>query len=220
MFKKKECKSCGVKISSKYKFCPNCGNFTSKKFKKNNSGMLGENDFDNEFKNVSSPLFTGIGGKMMGKMLENAMKMLENEMQKEMKGKNFEPRMDHKLFIDGKKINLDHNHPKKRSEEKKEIPSSELPQGNWKKFSELPKKEPNTNVRRFSDKVIYEINMPGVKSEKDLSIIKLENNIEIKAVSKNKAYKKLIPMNFPITNYNLSNGKLVLELGIDEPARI
>ena len=43
---------------------------------------------------------------------------------------------------------------------------------------------------------------------------------EIKRVSKNKVYQKLIPVNFPITNYNLSKGKLVLELGINEPARI
>tara|TARA_Y100000310_G_scaffold322704_1_gene382044 strand:+ start:4078 stop:4740 length:663 start_codon:yes stop_codon:yes gene_type:complete len=220
MFGKKGCNNCGEKISSKYKFCPNCGNFTNKKFKKNDSGMLGEDDLVNEFKNFSNSIFGGMGGKMIGKMIENTMKMLEKEMQKEIKRKNFQPKVDYRLFIDGKKINFDDDHGKKIKNEKKEILSSELPQGNWKKFSELPKKEPNTNVRRFSDKVIYEIYMPGVKSEKDLSIIKLENNIEIKGVSKDKAYKKLIPMNFPITDYNLSKGKLVLELGINEPARI
>lgn len=220
MFGKKECNNCGEKISSKYKFCPTCGNFTSKKYKKDNSGMLGEDDFINGFENFSNSIFGGIGGKMIGKMLENAMKMLENEMQKEIKRKNFQPKVDYKMFINGKRINLDYENPRKIKQQKKEIPSSELPRGNWKKFSKLPKKEPSTNVRRFSDRVIYEIYMPGVNSEKDLSIIKLENNIEIKAVSKNKAYKKLIPMNFPITNYNLSKGKLVLELGINEPARI
>lgn len=220
MFEKKECKNCGEKIRSKHKFCPNCGNLSSKKFKKNDLGMLGENDSVNEFENFSNSIFGGIGGKMIGKMLENAMKMLENEMQKEIKRKNFQPKIDYKMFIDGKRINLDYGNPRRIKKQKKEIPSSDLPQGNWKKFSELPKKEPSTNVRRFSDKVIYEIYMPGVKSEKDLSIIKLENNIEIKGASKNKVYQKLIPMNFPITNYNLSNGKLVLELGINEPARI
>ena len=220
MFGKKECNNCGENISGKYKFCPNCGNFTSKKYKKDDFGMLGENDFINEFENFSNSMFSGIGGKMIGKMLENAMKLLEREMQKEIKRKNFQPKIDYKMFIDGKRINLDYENPKIIKKQKKEIPSSELPQGNWKKFSELPKKEPSTNVRRFSDKVIYEIYMPGVKSEKDLSIIKLENNIEIKGVSKNKAYEKLIPMNSPITDYNLSQGKLILELGINEPARI
>lgn len=220
MFGKKECKNCGGKINGKSNFCPNCGNSISNKYGKEDSGMLGENDSSNEFENFSNSIFGGIGGKMIGKMLENAMKLLEREMQKEIKRKNFQPKVDYKMFIDGKRINLGYETPKKIKKQIREIPSSELPQGNFKKFSELPKKEPNTNVRRFSDKVIYEIHMPGVKSEKDLSIIKLENNIEIKGISKNKAYKKLIPMNFPLTDYNLSKGKLVLELGINEPVRI
>ena len=54
--------------------------------------------------------------------------------------------------------------------------------------------------------------MPGVKSIKDLSIVKLENSIEIKAIAGKKAYVKLIPINLPVSDYNFSNGKLVLEL--------
>src|SRR3989344_3748821 len=49
------------------------------------------------------------------------------------------------------------------------------------------------SIRRFADRVVYEIALPGVKSIKDISITKLENSIEIKAVSKDKAYFKLIP---------------------------
>ena len=44
------------------------------------------------------------------------------------------------------------------------------------------------------------------------SIIKLESSIEIKAVSKENAYSKLIPINLPITNFNFSNEKLILEM--------
>ena len=108
-----------------------------------------------------------------------------------------------------------HTHQKIKKQ-KKEISSNNLPQNHLKKFSKLPKNEPKTNVRRFSDKVIYEINIPGVKSIKDVSIIKLENNIEIKAITKDKAYNKLIPFNFPITDYNFSRGKLILELDSKE----
>ena len=50
------------------------------------------------------------------------------------------------------------------------------------------------------------------KTKKYISIVKLENSIEIKAVSKKKAYIKLIPINMPITNYQLEKGKLILEL--------
>ena len=56
--------------------------------------------------------------------------------------------------------------------------------------------------------------MPGIKSIKDISIIKLENSIELKAISKNKAYFKLIPINLPITNYGILKERLILEFGV------
>jgi len=54
--------------------------------------------------------------------------------------------------------------------------------------------------------------MPGVKSMKAVSIIQLENSIEIKALAKDKVFHKIIPINLPIRKYNLEKGKLVLEL--------
>ena len=54
--------------------------------------------------------------------------------------------------------------------------------------------------------------MPGVKSIKEISIRKLEKSIEIRAVSKDKAYSKIIPVNLPILDYELEKGKLILEL--------
>jgi len=38
----------------------------------------------------------------------------------------------------------------------------------------LPRHEPATNIRRLSNKVVYEIEMPEIKSIEDISIIKLE----------------------------------------------
>jgi len=54
--------------------------------------------------------------------------------------------------------------------------------------------------------------MPGVKSIKDVSVNQLENSIEIKAVAKDNSYFKLIPINLPVLDYELSEEKLVLEL--------
>ena len=75
------------------------------------------------------------------------------------------------------------------------------------------KKEPITSVKRFSDKVIYEISLPGVESQKELSITKLENSIEVRAKSKNNSYFKVIPIDSPITGYGFEKGKLSLEFG-------
>ena len=211
MFGKKECSRCKERSSRKHNFCPNCGvPFNGKNSRKSDFGMLGESDAEEEMEVVNS-LFGGFGGKMMGKMLESAMKMLEKEMQKEMK--KTKPKTNLQLFVNGKKIDLG-NYPQENKMEEEEMSIGKLPNSDLKGFSDLKKKEPSTNVRRLSNKVIYEVDMPGIDSEKDLSIVKLENSIEIKAMSKNKAYKKIIPIGLPIKNYNLSKGKLVLELGV------
>ncbi|HLA23217.1 MAG TPA: hypothetical protein VJZ93_01640 [Candidatus Nanoarchaeia archaeon] len=211
MFGKKECDECGEKIEKKYNFCPFCGNFTGKKQKKKDYGMIGENDFLNEFEQFSNSVLGGPGGKMIGKMLESAMKMLEKEMRKNSTNSKF----DYEFSVNGDRVNLDYGNLREK-EQKRYVPYSELPNGTLKNFSTLSRKEPKTNVKRFSNKLIYEVFMPGVNSEKNVAITKLESNIEVKAVSSKNSYKKILPVNFPITNYNLNKGKLILELAIKE----
>ncbi len=97
----------------------------------------------------------------------------------------------------------------------------DLPQTSPKKFAGLPKKEPETNIRRLSNKIVYEIKMPDVKSIEDVSITQLESSIEIKALAtpkrkKKYVYSKIIPVNLPIKKYNLLKEKLVLELETQE----
>lgn len=217
MLKKKECKKCGMKVNGKYEFCPYCGNLLIENFKEEDWGMLGKNDFFEEQKQFANP-FSGKG--ILGKMLGSAIKMFEKELQKEMRTSNFQPKTNFKLIINGKEVD-----PKnikvsrqiiekpivKKSKKQIKMPSN-FSKENLKKFSSLPREEPLTNIRRLSNKVIYEIDLPGIKSTKDISIIKFESSIEIKAIAKNKAYFKLITINLPIINYNLSEEKLVLEL--------
>lgn len=216
MFGKRECQRCDFKSSGKFNFCPNCGVPFNIGKSKEDYGMLGENDISNNFLDMRNPFLPGMSGKMMGKMFESAVRMLEKEMQREMKKQN--PRTNFQLFVNGKKVNIEKNlnNQIKAKRQKREVNMEKLPQANLKKFGDFPKKEPETNVRRFSDKVIYEINMPGLKSEKEISIIKLENSIEIKALGNDVIYKKIIPISLPITDYKISNDKLVLELGLKE----
>ncbi len=200
MFKKKTCKNCGKKINSESNFCPNCGINLKKgkeKYQKKDWGMLGKDDNPKQ-----EEILPGMSGGMLGKMLQGAMKMLEKEMQKDIKqnmNQNF------KLMINGKEVNLN-----QKPQETKKLPANIL-----KDFSKYPKHEPKTNIKRIENKLVYELNIPEVKSLKDVSIQKLENSIEIKAISKNKAYKKIIPFNLPILNYELSKDKLVLEMKED-----
>ena len=238
MFNKKTCQRCGRKTSKDNSFCPHCGIPLKKGQKKEEFGMLGENDSMSEFEALSNSMFGsmgGIGGNFMNKMLSNMMGMVEKELEKEMKNSrinpqnqnsnmnnnpnmNGMPRTKIRLMINGKEINLNNMNsnmsqsPEKREKQKVAIPKfKRFSEEQAKKFSKLPKKEPKTELKRIADKISYEIEIPGVESIENISINTLENSIEIKAIADEKAYSKSIPLNLPIVDYAFSKGLLVLE---------
>jgi hypothetical protein len=110
MFNKRNCKRCGEKISNKYSFCPRCGTPIGKKKREEDFGMLGEDDSMEDLDIFSNSLFGKLGGGVMNKMLANAMKTLEKEMQTGAKAQNPNlnnfPRTKFRLMINGKEINL------------------------------------------------------------------------------------------------------------------
>jgi len=204
MFNKRYCRNCREKVSSKYRFCPSCGR-EIENYKEEDWGMLGREDVLGE-ESFANPFFTGFGGRMLNNMLGNAFKMLE----KEMKNVEKTPGSNVRLMINGKEIQI--GQQKKPREAIRKIPKREFGKEQLKKILELPKKEPKTILKRMGDKIIYEIEMPEVKSLNDVLINNLENGIEIKAIGESTIYSKTIPINMPITNQTLSEGKLFLEL--------
>lgn len=233
MFNKKRCKRCGEKIDGKFDFCPYCGNQSQNEEAEEGWGMLGRNDFSNPFQNSFNEIKLPAGLNMifnsLMKNLEKEFQNMDKEMGREMNSsKNIKNPMVKKSGISISisssgdmppeiKINQFGNPGREFREVERQIIQKPI-QKNFneekiKRFSKLPREEPSTNVRRLSNKVVYEIDLPGVKSAEDVSIIKLENSIEIKAVTKDKAYFKLLPIKLPIINYKVSDGKLVLELG-------
>ncbi len=213
MLRKKECKKCGKKVSGKDQFCSNCGFKLNSNAKEDSQewGMLGQEDDYVREMNPFENLLGNINSKVVGKMIGTAIKMIEKEIQKEVNEQKKMPQAKIRLSINGKEIELNEDSRKSEKGSCLEIPHN-LSEEGIKKISKLPKEEPLTNIRRLSNKVIYEIKMPQVKSFEDISIIPLENSIEVKGVGKNKAYSKLIPLNLPIVGCNLSKGKLILEL--------
>ncbi len=221
MFKRKECSKCNKKVSEKTNFCPNCGNSFLEN--KEDFGMLGKEDSENLFENsnmLANSLLGNLGTNIFGKMLNSTMKMLEKEMQKEMNSPNFNniPNGRFELFINGKRVNPENikvSQKRINPEVKKQKVASRakhFSEEQQQKFSRLLHEEPKTNVKRLSDRVVYEIEIPEVSSLEDISIIPLENSIEIKAISKEKAYAKTLQINFPILSYDLLDKKLILEL--------
>jgi RNA polymerase subunit RPABC4/transcription elongation factor Spt4 len=217
MFNKEKCKKCKKKISENYSFCPYCG--TNLDENQVDWGMLGKNDFESFAKEMKLPLgFNTIFNSLM----KNLSKEFETQM------RDVQPqKKTNEIKKDGISISIStfgNGAPKIKVSEmgKKQTTKKENPkfQQNFftkekaQEFIESPKVEPKTNIRRLSSKVIYELEMPDVSGMEDVSIIKLENSIEIKAIGKKKSYSKVIPINLPITSYDLSEGKLILELGV------
>jgi len=212
MFKKVICINCKKKTSKDYKFCPECGHFL--KDSKKDWGMLGKEDEIQDIEPPSNSFFGGINEKFLGKMLGGAMKMLEKEMEKDMKKSSQAPFTNFKIVINGREIKSGGQQRVQQKEKKYAKKIDKLfSQVNLKKFQESQKQEPATDIRRFSDKIIYEIFLPGVNSMDNISISELGNSIEVRAVGKNKAYFKSIPINLPVIGYGLNKSKFTLEFG-------
>ncbi|MCS4542135.1 MAG: zinc ribbon domain-containing protein, partial [Euryarchaeota archaeon] len=74
----------------------------------------------------------------------------------------------------------------------------------------LVTEEPKSALRRVDDKIIIEMELPEVKSERDIDIKKLGESIEVKAFTDDKAYFKIIrvPIGVKIAKKALEEGKL------------
>ncbi len=221
MFSKKKCPRCNDSIKNSYEFCPSCGK-QIKQLDKHEFGMFGKNDFIEEQNNFQNPFLGGVTGGIIGKMLGSTMKMLEKELQKDMQNnsKNLSTNIGNtkfELFINGKRISPQNIRVTKnpiQAQEKKVQKTKKiyLPYNELKGFTELPRTEPKTSIRRLSDSIVYDMKLPGVKTEKDISIQKIGEVIEIKAIAKNKAYSKTITINLPVIGYEFSKENLILEL--------
>ena len=216
MFGKKQCKRCGERLEKDFAFCPYCG-FTQERKKDDfwNDGFLDEFDFNSLFSKFP-----------FGNLMQEIEKQFR-EIDKTIKKEPIErmPRESGisisisssdfgKPVIKVRKIGKGEQIPlqiKSMGGEPKEV-QHKIEEKEIERISRLPRKEAETKVRRLTDKIVYEIELPGVESLKNISISKLENSIEVKAFTKDKAYFKLIPLNLPILRYGLKNEKLILEL--------
>jgi HSP20 family molecular chaperone IbpA len=154
---------------------------------------------------------------IIDKAMDSAINMIERDLQREEgeSGKRI-PKQNFQIMINGQKVDpasLGLASPPKKKKASKV--SKLFDEERRKKMMELPEREPKTNVRRLSNKVLYELSIPGVNSLEDISINQLEDSIEIKAISLKNAYRKLIPVSLPIKHYSVSKGKLTLEFASD-----
>lgn len=211
MFSKK-CPKCDEKVKKDFKFCPFCSGNLVSKYDQDDYGFLGKDDFIEENMSFTDNFMDKMFNSAM-KLLERQMKNLNNEMGNPRHNPNHKfnqnpPGLNVQFFVNGEKV-----FPEKQKLNQAVKPfKNHLSKEKLKKFSELPKKEPKSTIKRLSGKVIYELFVPGVRDISDVLISQLENSVEVKALSDDKVYSKKLNVNLPILRYHLVNDNLVIEM--------
>ena len=207
MFKKK-CGKWGEKINKNFDFCPVCGLNQKSKYDKEDFGLLGKNDI------IEEPLFN-TGNSFIEKMFETAFKVLEKQMKNLPNDFINQPvtipnSMHIQFFVNGKRV-LPDNFSNKQIKPLIKKPKNIISEDRLKQISRLPREEPSSKLKRMSGKIIYELNVPGVRNIEDIIINKLENSVEIKALAEDKVYSKTLNIKLPVLGYKLSDGNLSVE---------
>lgn len=216
MFNRKRCPNCGEKTSKDHNFCPFCRS----PLEEDNSewGMLGKNDIMPSIPKTPRG-FNSLFNNLI-KNLNHQFQELDNMQDKGPKVRKTGISISINA-LDGRPPEIkikkfgDSNNRKKEKQKTQNLKKT-FSEKQREKFSKLPKQEPETILRRFSDKVAYEMKIPGLKSLEDVSINQLQNSIEIKAITNNTAYSKIISIGLPLKKYDLFQDTLVLELEAKE----
>ncbi len=211
-FKKKEkkesikCENCDSLVSRKYSFCPHCGyNLLDLEEEMKDFGMLGRSDLVEEelIKNSIAQNSLGITDKILGSLVNSLMKNLDKQFRTSLENAEI------KTLPNGIKIKI--GMQQERKPRKSKILDRPLTAEQLKRISSLPKTDAKTNVKRLSDKIIYEINAPGLSNVDDVIVSKLESGYEIKAIGDKKVYVKNVPINLPLYSLYIDDSKLFVE---------
>ncbi len=203
----KKCPKCSSKIKKDYDYCPSCGVDLKSKNHQEDYGFLGKNDSvedANEFEGFESFLDKVFNTTM--KMLEKQVKNLDKQDMPRDAGR-LPGNLRVQFFVNGKKAFPEKpaQVPNKKVERKKISPEK------MQKFAKFPKEEANSKMKRLGGKVVYELDVPGVRNLDDVFINYLESSIEVKALADDKVYSKTLNIKSPMIGYGLNQDSLIIE---------
>jgi len=226
-----KCAKCGKRIRKSYEFCPFCG-WDSTRKEEEGYGFLGTKDF--EGMDVKMPFGLNMFLKPLMKELNKQMVELDKEVRREKvedkkQGRanvspNVSPNTNFSISIgmpgqkpihissSGNKAGFGIQQP--QNVPRKQMILPKIADNVLEKIKKLPRKEPNTGVRRLADRIVYEIDLPGVKSVKNVNVSNLEIGIEIKAFTDKEVFVKTLELKLPLLNYYFEEERLVLEMGL------
>lgn len=198
--KKQECPRCERKMSKDFDFCPHCGcDVRNPQKDMQDYGLLGKDEFSNA--PVMGGGTMGLSDTFLNSIFTNLMKALDSQM----RAMPSEQGMPHNIQI---KVGVPT--PKAPKAVKQRSLTSEQQQ----RMAGVPRVEAKTDVRRLSDKVLYELKTNGVSSIDDVFVSKVESGYEIKAIGKNKVYVNSLQVDLPMKSYTLHEKGLTVEFGI------
>jgi hypothetical protein len=201
------CPQCSSKINDNFSFCPYCGiNLVDKEKEFKDFGMLGKNDVSTS-QNIPDAGF-GFTDKLISTMMNSIVKNLEHlNLEEADTNANIHP------VPRGIKISFGVPRQRKRKNEIDFI-NRPINEEQLARMSNLPRINAKTNVRRFSDRILYEITAPGVSSPNDIFLTKTESGYELKAIAENKVYVNSFPIEFPLRAVSIDNDKVLIEFYI------
>ena len=207
MFEKK-CPDCGKKIEKKFRFCPFCGSAFKAKQDSENYGMLGKDDFVGGEQSMPVKLPFGLN-KIMGSLVKQLNKELSGMTKEDTNVQGMPKGFQIKISTGNPQIQKIVQQPKNQPQKHIIRISEEEAQRRGK----LKRAEAKSTIKRLGDVIIYEISAPGVSSQDQVVISKLEDSLEVKAYSKDKCYYKTIPLKVEILRWGIQDEKVIVELG-------
>jgi len=212
--KKKEnikCENCDSKISEKFSFCPYCGfSLIDPAYEAKEYGMLGKHDIEQISNNPFGNL--GVTDKIIGSLMNTLVKTLGQEFKEFEKHEKTET-AEIKAMPNGIRIKISPGNAVKR--QVAQLPKVKISDEQLKRMSSLPRTSAKTSVKRLSDRVIYELSVPGINSANDVFVSKLESGYEIKVLG-DKVYTNTLPISLPLKNLAIDKNKLFIEFNLEE----
>ena len=211
----KKCENCGAGNQDSFNFCPNCGN-NFLDMQKENFGLLGRNDsIDGEIENQSPFANMGFTDKMFNSIFNTLVKNLDKQMRNQMRNFEEDPHAEVKAFPNGIKIKISGPMPVQKKKPSNVFHRS-IDEAQIKKMNSLPRAKAKTSVKRLGNKLVYELNTPGIASTEDVFVSKLESGYEIKVIGNKKVYVNNFPINLPLRKYSVEQDKLLIEFAADD----
>jgi hypothetical protein len=218
-FKRKDeinCEKCKSKITHDFSYCPYCGEpmLDSEKDRRN-FGLIGRNDAldEREMSNNFMEANLGITDKIIDSIFSSVMKSVEKQIREG--ASNIRPGV--KSLPNGIKIKIGPAMPIKHTPKKQTAERKQISEQTLQRLVSMPKGIAKSQVRRFSDKIVYELDVPGINSPDDVLFTKLESGYEVKAIGKTKVYVNSLPLELPLKGFIIEKNKLFVEFAHQQP---